>query len=80
MLHCGAALATCICLYVPVQSAREGWFPQHLLVRDEARALVGACPLYLKGHSYGEMRYMVRPHSTDARAGSSGQGRQQGGE
>eukprot|EP00879_Flechtneria_rotunda_P004472 GHRR01004726.1.p1 GENE.GHRR01004726.1~~GHRR01004726.1.p1 ORF type:complete len:470 (+),score=138.13 GHRR01004726.1:91-1500(+) len=33
----------------------EGWGPQHVIVRDQATgALVGACPLYLKGHSYGE--------------------------
>jgi predicted N-acyltransferase len=34
--------------------AREtGWVPQHLLLRDGER-LVGACPLYVKGHSQGE--------------------------
>ena len=33
--------------------ANAGWLPNHLTVwRD--RALVGAAPLYLKGHSYGE--------------------------
>lgn len=32
-----------------------GWGPKHLLAEDEATgALVGALPLYLKGHSYGE--------------------------
>lgn len=30
-----------------------GWMPCHLALRDEGR-LVGAMPLYLKGHSYGE--------------------------
>jgi predicted N-acyltransferase len=30
-----------------------GWLPQHLTVVDGDR-LVGACPLYLKGHSMGE--------------------------
>lgn len=30
-----------------------GWLPQHLLLRDGAR-LLGACPLYVKGHSQGE--------------------------
>lgn len=30
-----------------------GWLPQHVLVRRQGR-LVGAMPLYLKGHSYGE--------------------------
>lgn len=31
----------------------SGWIPLHLLVRDEGR-LIGALPLYLKEHSYGE--------------------------
>ncbi|MGH7803923.1 MAG: GNAT family N-acetyltransferase [Candidatus Binatia bacterium] len=30
-----------------------GWLPQHLVLRDGKR-LVGACPLYVKGNSYGE--------------------------
>ncbi|NUZ06153.1 GNAT family N-acetyltransferase [Piscinibacter koreensis] len=30
-----------------------GWAPHYLLVRRAGR-LVGACPVYLKGHSYGE--------------------------
>ncbi len=34
--------------------ADEGWTPVHLLARDEAGALVGAMPLYLKDHSQGE--------------------------
>ena len=33
---------------------RTGWLPRHLLARNEAGALVGALPLYLKTHSYGE--------------------------
>lgn len=33
---------------------RTGWQPRHLTVRDGAGRLVGAVPLYLKGHSYGE--------------------------
>ena len=32
---------------------RSGWQPAHVLVRQEGR-LVGACPAYVKGHSYGE--------------------------
>jgi len=36
------------------QVREEGWAPQHVAVRDEAGRLVGCCPLYLKGHSYGE--------------------------
>ena len=36
------------------QVADEGWLPQHVLVRNEATGqLVGACPMYLKSHSYG---------------------------
>mgnify|MGYP006278191585 FL=1 len=31
-----------------------GWAPRHLLAEDEHGALVGALPLYLKSHSYGE--------------------------
>eukprot|EP00878_Enallax_costatus_P021694 GHUV01022984.1.p1 GENE.GHUV01022984.1~~GHUV01022984.1.p1 ORF type:complete len:288 (+),score=39.49 GHUV01022984.1:121-984(+) len=35
--------------------AEEGWGPQHLIVRNNAtNELLGVCPLYLKGHSYGE--------------------------
>ncbi len=30
-----------------------GWLPQHLVLRD-GRRILGACPLYVKGHSYGE--------------------------
>ncbi|MGF1521027.1 MAG: GNAT family N-acetyltransferase [Leptolyngbyaceae cyanobacterium] len=33
--------------------ANAGWLPNHLTVWRE-RTLVGAAPLYLKGHSYGE--------------------------
>eukprot|EP00208_Stichococcus_sp_RCC1054_P007623 CAMPEP_0206140138 /NCGR_PEP_ID=MMETSP1473-20131121/8532_1 /ASSEMBLY_ACC=CAM_ASM_001109 /TAXON_ID=1461547 /ORGANISM="Stichococcus sp, Strain RCC1054" /LENGTH=451 /DNA_ID=CAMNT_0053534183 /DNA_START=303 /DNA_END=1658 /DNA_ORIENTATION=- len=33
----------------------EGWLPQHVLVRDAGtKELLGAVPLYLKSHSYGE--------------------------
>lgn len=31
-----------------------GWLPQHLLARNSEGQLLGAVPLYLKGHSYGE--------------------------
>lgn len=34
--------------------AQTGWAPHHLLLRDRAGALLGAMPLYLKGHSMGE--------------------------
>ena len=33
---------------------RTGWTPRHLLARDEMQTLIGAMPLYLKTHSYGE--------------------------
>lgn len=31
-----------------------GWQAQHLLIEDETKQTIGAIPLYLKGHSYGE--------------------------
>ncbi|MBB6251850.1 GNAT family N-acetyltransferase [Nitrospirillum iridis] len=33
---------------------KSGWMPQHLTVRDAQGRLVGAAPMYLKSHSYGE--------------------------
>jgi predicted N-acyltransferase len=33
---------------------RTGWAPRHLAVRDEAGAIAGVMPLYLKSHSRGE--------------------------
>ncbi len=33
---------------------RTGWLPQHLVLHDDGGRLVGACPLYVKGHSQGE--------------------------
>lgn len=33
---------------------RWGWFPQHLLLRDDNDELIGAMPMYLKNNSYGE--------------------------
>lgn len=35
-------------------TAETGWDPQHLLAHDDAGRLVGAVPLYVKSHSYGE--------------------------
>jgi len=35
-------------------TAETGWLPQHLLVEDAEGRLIGAAPLYLKSHSYGE--------------------------
>jgi len=34
--------------------AGTGWLPQHLALEDDGGRLLGAAPLYLKGHSYGE--------------------------
>src|SRR5690348_7548793 len=31
-----------------------GWLPQHLLLEDAGGKLIGAAPLYVKSHSYGE--------------------------
>ena len=33
----------------------QGWQPRHLLVQDAGGRLVGATPLYVKTHSYGEL-------------------------
>ncbi len=33
---------------------QTGWLPRHLLCFDDQQRLVGAVPLYLKNHSYGE--------------------------
>ncbi|MCD2472721.1 GNAT family N-acetyltransferase [Jiella sp. MQZ9-1] len=33
---------------------RAGWLPQHLIVEDEAGAIVAVAPAYLKSHSQGE--------------------------
>src|SRR6266478_2972107 len=35
-------------------TAENGWLPQHLALEDGSGRLIGAAPLYLKGHSYGE--------------------------
>jgi uncharacterized protein len=35
-------------------TAESGWLPQHLALEDEKGRLLGAVPLYLKNHSYGE--------------------------
>jgi len=35
-------------------SEQFGWYPQHLVVYDEAGTLAGLAPLYLKDNSYGE--------------------------
>ncbi len=35
-------------------SAEAGWQPAHLIARDHCGAALGAMPLYVKDHSYGE--------------------------
>jgi predicted N-acyltransferase len=35
-------------------TAKTGWLPQHLALTDATGRLLGAVPLYLKSHSYGE--------------------------
>ena len=35
-------------------AARAGWAPQHLTLADAGGRLIGAVPMYLKSHSYGE--------------------------
>jgi predicted N-acyltransferase len=35
-------------------TAETGWLPQHLALEDDDGRLLGAVPLYLKSHSYGE--------------------------
>ncbi|MBV9862968.1 MAG: N-acetyltransferase [Alphaproteobacteria bacterium] len=35
-------------------TARSGWKPQHLSLEDPQGRIVGAVPMYLKNHSYGE--------------------------
>jgi hypothetical protein len=31
-----------------------GWLPQHVIIEDDAKRILGAVPVYLKSHSYGE--------------------------
>src|SRR5579872_300705 len=33
---------------------QTGWAPYHLVIRDSAKKILAACPLYLKTHSMGE--------------------------
>src|SRR5256885_7035198 len=35
-------------------SARSGWAPQHLSFSDPAGRIIGAVPMYLKSHFFGE--------------------------
>lgn len=47
-----------------------GWAPMHVLLEDEDGAIVGAAPLYAKGHSQGE--YVFDHHWADAYARAGG--------
>jgi hypothetical protein len=47
----------------------SGWHPRHLTLRDEAGRLVGATPLYLKDHSWGEFIFDWSWAQAYARAG-----------
>ena len=35
-------------------TGETGWLPQHLVIAGRDQRLIGAVPLYLKSHSYGE--------------------------
>ena len=35
-------------------TAETGWHPRHIVLKTEAGAVLGAVPMYLKNHSYGE--------------------------
>jgi hypothetical protein len=35
-------------------TAESGWLPQHILAEDDRGRLVGAAPVYVKAHSFGE--------------------------
>src|SRR5210317_2276603 len=35
-------------------SSKTGWHPQHINVKDTNNKIIGACPNFLKMHSYGE--------------------------
>jgi len=48
---------------------QTGWLPQHLALWDDRDRLVGACPLYVKGHSQGEFVFDHGWAQAAARAG-----------
>ena len=35
-------------------SPKTGWHPKHIIVKDTNSVIIGACPNFLKTHSYGE--------------------------
>jgi predicted N-acyltransferase len=52
-------------------SARSGWQPQHLVVEDGDRRVIGAAPCYLKSHSRGEYVFDWNWAEAYERAGGS---------
>jgi len=52
-------------------TAENGWLPQHLALEDASGRLIGAAPLYLKGHSYGEYVFDHAWAAAYERAGGS---------
>lgn len=50
-------------------TAETGWQPLPLLIEDENRQVVGAAPLWLKSHSFGELVYDFAWAEAYARAG-----------
>src|SRR5258708_678909 len=50
-------------------TAENGWLPQHLALEGADGRLLGAAPLYLKGHSYGEYVFDHRWAHAHERAG-----------
>ncbi len=52
-------------------TAETGWLPQHLALEDDSGRLLGAVPLYLKNHSYGEYVFDWGWASAYERAGGS---------
>jgi predicted N-acyltransferase len=52
-------------------SVASGWAPQHLLLEDSQGDLIGAAPLYLKPHSWGEFVFDWSWASAYERAGLS---------
>ena len=49
--------------------ADEGWLPQHLIIQNDNGRLLGAVPLYLKGHSQGEYVFDLGWENAYERAG-----------
>jgi len=51
----GGSLRRCVNAWCAGLTAGvQGWLPQHIALRDVRGGLLAVCPLYVKGHSYGE--------------------------